>query len=293
MKYVNSREIVTDYVLKLDLLENTKKTYLWAINRFYDIVGDVPLNVETYEKFLQGIRHHSPSTKRILRTAVMGFYESHDASHPRMQKLNRIYGRTAKKKSVNFDWDAVEKLISHCDSLRGDLLALRDRAFILTLVDSGFRISELATLKRGDIDWNEQRTVIEGKGEKVSVVRFSNRSTQALKEYLHMRAKMDGASGKSLNSLPLFAQHGRINKTKAMSVDGMRQSIVMRMEEAGVRVRIHDLRHYFVTFILKTTGNLKKAQELARHESVSTTQRYAHLVNDELDQSYDEIFNQK
>jgi integrase/recombinase XerC len=291
MKYTKSREEVTNFIAKLDASDNTRKTYLWALNRYFEIVGDMPLNVETYEKFLMGIRNHSPSTKRILRVAVMKFYEYHDATHPRMQTLNNIYSRKAKKHPVNFDYEAVQKLLSHCDNLRGDLISLRDRAFILTLADSGLRISELAGLKRGDIDWNERSTVVTGKGDKVALVRLSNRSIDALKEYLHMRAKMDGASKKLLNSLPLFAQHGRINHTKAMSVDGMRQSLVARMEEAGVRFRVHDLRHYFVTYILKSTGNIKKAQVLARHESQSTTLLYAHLVDDEADQAYDEIFN--
>lgn len=291
MKYNQSREQVTNFVSKLGLLDNTKNTYAWALNYYYDIVGDAPLNVETYEKFLIRIRDLSPSTKRVLRVAVSKFYDYHDIDDPRITKLNRIYGRKAKKTSVNFDYDAVETLVLYCETLRRNLLELRDRAFIITLVDTGLRISELAGLKRGDIDWTEQRTVIQGKGEKVDTVRFSNRSIKVLKEYLHMRQKMDGATNKLLDKLPLFAQHGRIRKTKAMSVDGMRQSVVMRMEDAGVRVRVHDLRHYFVTVILKRTGNLKKAQELARHESVATTQRYAHLANNELDQSYDEIFN--
>jgi site-specific recombinase XerD len=39
-------------------------------------------------------------------------------------------------------------------------------------------------------------------------------------------------------------------------------------------------------------GNLKLAQELARHQDTSTTQLYAHLSNDELDQGYFEIFDQ-
>jgi len=38
-------------------------------------------------------------------------------------------------------------------------------------------------------------------------------------------------------------------------------------------------------------GNLKMAQELARHRSITVTQRYAHLSDDELDRGYAEIFD--
>jgi integrase len=53
----------------------------------------------------------------------------------------------------------------------------------------------------------------------------------------------------------------------------------------------HSFRHYFVTTVLRGSGgNLKLAQELARHKNVAVTTRYAHLADDELDQGYYEIF---
>jgi site-specific recombinase XerD len=55
----------------------------------------------------------------------------------------------------------------------------------------------------------------------------------------------------------------------------------------------HSFRHYFVTIVLHTTGgNIRIAQELARHSSITTTQRYTHLVSGELDEAYHETFNQ-
>ncbi len=85
------------------------------------------------------------------------------------------------------------------------LRAMRDRAFLLTLADTGLRVHEACNLRRGDIDWNEGRAVIIGKGDKQAVVRFSTRSLSALKDYLSIRAVLDGASGRPLPSLPLFA----------------------------------------------------------------------------------------
>jgi site-specific recombinase XerD len=67
------------------------------------------------------------------------------------------------------------------------------------------------------------------------------------------------------------------------------------IEDAGLErsaVRIHDFRHYFVTMTYLAKGNLKLSQELARHESINTTNRYAHFGS-ETDVAYDEIFNRK
>ncbi len=54
-------------------------------------------------------------------------------------------------------------------------------------------------------------------------------------------------------------------------------------ENAEGRITPHSFRHYFVTTVLRASGNLKLAQELARHANIQVTQRYAHLSDDELD----------
>jgi len=280
------------YLSTLDRLPKTLKTYRWAIEYYFKIAGS-ELNDEAYETFLTAIRNLSPSSKLVLRSAVMGLYAYWEAGDlVKREKLNQHYMRKTKTKPVTFERDAVEAIITHCDALRGDLISLRDRAFVLTLADTGFRISELCSLTRGEIDWQEERVMITGKGDKTAVVRLSHRSVAALRDYLAVRSKLDGESGKPLGSLPLFAQHGNVKKIKAMSIDGMRKAIKERMKEAGARVRIHDFRHYFVTMVmLASDGNLKMAQELARHESTQTTQRYAHFTKSELDKNYDQIFN--
>jgi integrase/recombinase XerC len=280
------------YLSTLDRLPKTIETYKWALVYYFQIAGD-ELSDEAYETFLTAIRNLSPSTKRVLRSAVMGMYAFCGAGNlAKREELNEHYIRKVKTKPVNFERADVEKIIQHCDTLRGDLMKLRDRAFVLTLVDTGFRISELCPLTRGEIDWQEERVMITGKGDKTAVVRLSHRAVAALQEYLAARGRLDGESGKPLGSLPLFAQHGKTKKIKPMTIDGMRKAIKERMKEAGARVRIHDFRHYFVTMVmLASDGNLKMAQELARHESTQTTQRYAHFSKSELDANYDKIFN--
>jgi integrase len=177
------------------------------------------------------------------------------------------------------------------------LRALRDRAFLLTLADTGLRVHEACNLRRGDIDWNEGRAIIIGKGNKQAVVRFSTRSLSALKDYLSTRAVLDGSSGRPLPSLPLFARHdkGAGKKIKPITTTTGRNIVSERVrqalgDQAMGRITPHSFRHYFVTTVLRASGNLKLAQELARHASIQVTQRYAHLSDDELDRGYHEIF---
>jgi len=294
----------------LDTLDRSPKTifaYRHALSQFVRTVGeDAELNTDTYVKFLISLRQKSPSTQRVYRTAVRKLYAFCKAGNwAELEEATDHYTRKPGKRIVNFNREAVEKVIAYSASLtandsilsRQNLEALRDRAFVLTLVDTGLRISEACSLKRGDIDWLEQRSIIIGKGDKQAVVRFSNRSIQALKDYLHARSIVDPNSRIPLGSQPLFARHDirASKKIRPITPGGMWKAIKDRMTEAGVdrhMVRIHDFRHYFVTMTYLAKGNLKLSQELARHESISTTNRYAHFGG-EADAAYDEIFNEK
>ena len=291
----------------LDLSANTIDAYRYALQRFVYIVGDdAPLNAETFEKFLVEIKDYSPSTRQIWRSAVLGFYTfSRSDDLAEIQTLIRHYTRRGSKRIVNFNREAIEQVIEYCSQLGGDLPALRDRAFVLTLADTGLRISEACALKRGDIDWLESRAIIIGKGNKQSVIRFSNRSIQALREYHIACASIEPNTRVPLQSQPVFARHDirASKKIKPISASGMwtaikgdpNQGIKGRIEEAGVDrtlVRIHDFRHYFVTMTYLAKRDIKLSQELARHSSIDTTNRYTHFGG-EADAAYDEIFNRE
>ena len=48
-------------------------------------------------------------------------------------------------------------------------------------------------------------------------------------------------------------------------------------EEYDERITYHKFRHYFVTEVYRLHGDIKEAQKLARHSTIETTNRYAHL----------------
>ncbi len=300
------QEQISHFLNTLDLSKNTIDTYRYAFERFVNIVGeDAPLDVETFEKFLAAIKNYSPSTKQIWRSAVVGLYTFHRSSDlADIQRLIR-FSRKPGKRMVNFDREAVEKVIEYCGRLAGDLPALRDRAFVLTLADTGLRISEACALKRGDIDWMEARAIIIGKGDKQDVVRFSERSIQALREYHRTCASIEPNTRMPLKSQPVFLRHDirASKKIRPITASGMwtaikgdpNRSITGRIEEAGVDrnlVRVHDFRHYFVTMTYLARRDIKLSQELARHSSIDTTNRYTH-IGEEADAAYDEIFNKR
>lgn len=296
-------EVIADYLKVIQSTRSPKTliTYSQALKCFVEIVGDdSPITVETFIRFLRKTSDMNPSTQATYRMAVMGLYLFHASSHPEINfsALKQATRQFAQRKGVRlpkFDREAIEQLISYCENLRGDIIDYRDRAFVLTLADSGLRISEACALRRGSINWPEQYAIIIGKGNKEAKVRFSNRALAALQDYL--RERKDAESGKPIDSLPLFSRHDHKSNHRVISVQagGMWRSIKERMKMAGIdgtKVRIHDFRHYFVTIVYESKDDIYLAKELARHENITTTSRYAHS-GEKADRAYHEIFNQK
>jgi len=273
-----------------------------------DVISPLAMYLKTF----------SPSTEHLYLQAAKGFYEYVDAERfteinlSRVRNLIRQRARRPGIRLPQFPAEDIERVLDFVEdpmSLKTadleerqavKLRAVRDRAFLLTLADTGLRVHEACKLRRGDMDWNEGRAVVIGKGDKQAVVRFSTRSMNALKEYLSMRAKLDGNSGKQLGALPLFARHdkGAGSKVKPMTPTTGRNIVTERVQqilgdEAVGRITPHSFRHYFVTTVLRGSGNLKLAQELARHSNIQVTQLYAHLSDDELDRGYHEIFEKR
>lgn len=311
-------------VVKLARSRNTTITYSKALKEFRKMLLKAKIDPETspagsltedlVSRFVMHLKTFSPATEQVYVRAASRFFKYLAAERlaeinlPRMDLLIEQRARRPGIRQPQFPTDEIERVLEYAvgmasfptDSEIERLRAMRDRSFLLTLADTGLRVHEACNLRRGDIDWNEGRALIIGKGDKQAVVRFTSRSLQALKDYLSLRARLDGGSGKQLTALPLFARHdkGTGNKVKPITPTTGRNLVAERVQqalgrEAEGRITPHSFRHYFVSTILKASGNLKIAQALARHENIQITQRYAHLNDDELDKEYHEIFEKR
>jgi integrase len=315
--------------VKLSRSIHTMLAYKNALKVFVEVLVEknLPPQSTPIEKLTEDLisplagylKTYSPPTEQLYLQAVKGFYEYVDSERlteinlSRVRVLIRQRSRRPGIRLPQFPAEDIERILEYVDNAEnmaipaGDeelqnvrLRAYRDRAFLLTLADTGLRVHEACNLRRGDVDWNESRAVIIGKGDKQAVVRFSTRSTKAIKDYLSLRAQLDGGSGKQLASLPLFARHDKgagkkikpVTPTTGRNIVKERVTQILGKESVG-KITPHSFRHYFVTTVLRGSGNLKLAQELARHSNIQVTQRYAHLSDDELDKGYHDIFEGK
>lgn len=253
------------------------------------------------------LRDKTAATSRLYLQAAINLYEYlfvEEISAPNLVKIHNIIKNQAKRpgqRLPQFPVAAIEDLISKCEVLKSKpsktkaehLRNLRDRAFLLTLADTGLRVHEACALRRGNLEMHENRARVISKGNKETIVRFSFRAIDALDDYLMARSTQDGSSGRPLTSLPVFTRHdkGAGRKLKAITTSTGRHIVRDRVreflgEDSKGKITPHSFRHYFVTRILQSTGNLKLAQELARHQNIGVTERYTHLSNGALDKGY-------
>jgi integrase/recombinase XerC len=325
MDNLSIAQAVTKFLdnVKLARSENTYRSYSNGMHIFLEVLKENNIDPEQSPSSIltedaaawmaNALKDYSPATEQLYLAATVRLYETLAAERmaeinlPRLRLLLRQRARRPGQRLPQFPREDIEEILAFMETIsiakydnpNERLRALRDQAFLLTLADTGLRVHEACNLRRGDIDWNENRAIIIGKGNKQAVVRFSTRSMTTLKNYLAVRASLDGNSGRPLASLPLFARHdkGSGKKIKGMTTTTGRNIVRQRVREAlgnqeESKITPHSFRHYFVTTVLRASGNLKLAQELARHASIQVTQRYAHLADDELDRGYHDIFNQ-
>lgn len=304
---MTTRELILSYLSSLEtraargaIKHGTKVTYTQGVKTYAKLTGvDAPVSTKTFIKFLKVVQG-SKSSVLTWKSAVIDFYKFCHSEHAiqidliELQDATHRYAPHIGERLPEFDQESVEKLISHAEGLTGSLINLRNRAMIVTIADSGLRAFEACGLKVKDIDWENSRAVLIGKGDKQAVVRFSTRALQYIREYLDARSGLDAVYQRPAD-LPLFARHDKRAGKKILPFGtGSLWSTVKSVgEAAGVdvdKVWTHALRHRFVTEILKKTGNLKIAQVQARHANIQVTQRYAHLSDKDLNESFVEVF---
>lgn len=153
----------------------------------------------------------------------------------------------------------------------------RDRAILELLYATGGRISEVLSLRPGDINLAGSYLILYGKRKKERVVPFGEPARDALEDYVNLvRPVLARKTGEQHLFLNRFG--GKVS----------RQWVWKRLRTysilAGIRKNItpHILRHSFATHLLTYGADLRTVQVLLGHSDISTTQIYTHLKFREL-----------
>jgi len=158
-------------------------------------------------------------------------------------------------------------------------LGLRDKAMLETLYASGLRVSELVSLKLGQVSQDMGVVRVVGKGSKERLVPLGEEALLWIRRYL--KQARPGLLGRR-SSDDLFVTARGAAMTRQMFWHLLRRHAL----QAGLRKPIspHTLRHAFATHLLNHGADLRVVQLQLGHSDISTTQIYTHVARERLKQ---------
>ena len=175
---------------------------------------------------------------------------------------------------------------------KGDSLkSLRDRAMLELLFSTGLRVSELCALDR-DVDISRDEHSVRGKGEKVRMVFFSEKSKDTLKKYLKKRVDVDDAMFIRVSK---YKNPNKKSESLRINKRSVARIIKHYAIEAGISKKVtpHIIRHCFATDLLSNGADIRSVQALLGHAHIGTTQIYTHVTDHELKKIHERFHHRK
>jgi integrase/recombinase XerD len=206
-----------------------------------------------------------------------------------IRNLRVFYGWSVKEKLIRFNpADNVEYQTEQDDSFSvftdEEVKALlnapnkriytgfRDYVMMLVLIDTGMRITEMTSLKRGDIDLLYRQIIIPAevtKARKTRIVPISDTTAKALEELF----ELIGADIENPDEYIFLTQFGEryYGDTFAKM---LKKYAVKANYPINARVSPHTFRHYFAVKFLRNGGDPFALMKILGHTDISMTQRY-------------------
>ncbi len=306
-KYSDVPELLRDYLNYMTVIkgrsENTVKEYYYDLRLFFryihaiandlDIIYLDKINLDEFNNDL--LKEITLSDLYEFMTYVNNFKSSNDSYKARKvaslrsfyNYLNVKIGFLETNPALNLDTPKLKKRLPKFLTLDESIILLqsidgpfreRDIAIFILFLNCGLRLSELVGINLKDINFAKRTLRIIGKGNKERIVYLNDVCIDSINAYLQVR--------------PTDIEY---TDRDALFVSNRKRRISNRMVEllakkyfkiAGIdekRYSPHKLRHTAATIMYKE-GNvdIKTLQEILGHVSISTTQIYTHINNQDL-----------
>ena len=158
---------------------------------------------------------------------------------------------------------------------------VRARTLLLLFYEAGLRRAELIGLDDGDVDFTANQLKVTGKRNKQRIIPFGKELAEALSLY---RAARDEQGEKISDAFFLNDKGDRMTAQQVYNLVRKYLSEVTSLKKRSP----HVLRHTFATAMLNHGSDLESIKNLLGHESVSTTEIYAHTTFEQLKRIYKE-----
>jgi integrase/recombinase XerD len=272
--------VTTQFLERQGLAKSTLRSYEVSLMPLLQLYGRWPVEIidrPTLEEYLNTLTHLSYTTHRRHQAILQSLFNfALETGHLKSNPIARLHQRKSDADKGEHSSDQIIRYLTP-DQLQilYQVSASDNRmnALIHLLHRSGARISELLALDLSDIDLNERKFQVVGKGNKCRWYFYSPDAAQALAKYCRLY--------RHANHEALFTAEQRFSgQVNRMSYHTAYQQWTKltrpRPELQGIR--LHDLRHTFATERVGLMG-IEELRALMGHENIQTTLRYQKVTS--------------
>ncbi|MCM1525169.1 MAG: tyrosine recombinase XerC [Ruminococcus sp.] len=279
-----SEKTIASYYIDLRLFLRYIKENLTSIPD-NGIIADIPFSavssvtlsdIYNYLDYSADERGNNEKTRARKIAALRGFYKAlcnnklpgfSLAANP-VEYLDAPSPKKTQPKYLGLD--ESRKLLDRMDP--SDEFYQRDFCILMLFLNCGMRLSELVGINLQDIDLDDRSLRLLGKGNKERIVHINNGCADAIIQYLAVRPEADSSA--------LFLSK-RKTRITGRRVEQIVNNAIERIGMGGRGLSAHKLRHTAATLMYQY-GNVDPMvlKEILGHASVSTTEIYTHLTNE-------------
>lgn len=297
IKTLNDYEVTdrcTDIVVLDDANERITKRYCGCLM----VDGK---SEKTIEQYRRSIRKISEFLKKPFPEMDVYDIRYYLACEKERGVSDRTLENTRANLSAFFQWLSLEEMIQknpcmnikpikykdevklpfsdvELDAIRSACKSLKERALIEVLITSGVRVSELASMEIGDIDFQSLSVHVRyGKGNKERLTFINNVAKTHLQKYLLARKE-------TITALFCNGKHDPLN------AGGVRYILKEIEKRSGVtNVHPHRFRRTFATSLANRGMKVQEIQKLLGHSNISTTMEYVCTDDRKIKNSYEQF----
>lgn len=255
---VNYQECIEPLVSFLGADKSLETLTQTDINGYIAKLLNRPLSKASRSTYIRHI-------KIFLRWVEDTYHIDLSAKHIRVPKTP--------KRLVKIYSDYEVAMIFNSVQAETEWLVYRNKCVIALMYDSGLRQSEVCTLKRKNVSFEQNKLVVCGKGNKERTVPLGQLTQRFMRAYLE--------------SCPYQSEYVFVNRYgEALTNNAVKLMITKLANKLDFELSSHKLRHNFATnYCLdqyERYGHIDiyRLMVLMGHEDVETTRRYLHLANE-------------
>ncbi len=229
--------------------------------------------------------YHSKASTRARKVSTIRIFFNYLSNKANLIDINPAQNletpKLDKRLPKYLSLDESKKLLDSASN-EDNRNSQRDYAIITLFLNCGMRLSELVGINLKDIDFSECKLNVIGKGNKERTIYLNKSCMRALADYIDVRPKEGIKHDKKNSEKALFLSE----RKERISNRTVQHIVAKELALAGLdtnKYSVHKLRHTAATLMYQY-GNvdIRALQELLGHESISTTEIYTHVSNEQV-----------